>query len=139
MQSEGVWKMSQEKVKIIEARYNVEKDLAKIKVKKLDTGKEITWAIMGDDFDSFIAQITGKQLKYYAIQREMLCENIIGIEFLNQIEFDIDSVDVDKAKDKSSTELQHTHDLVDRYPFYEIQQEAIEESIRGTSSQEEDK
>jgi len=103
----------------------------------LETGKEISWAILGDDFDSFIGQITGRQLKYYAIQREMLCKNIVGIEFVNQIEYDIDSVDVDKAKDKSSMELQHTHDVVDKYPFYEIQQEAIEESIAKPATEEE--
>jgi len=129
--------MNQEKVKIIDASYNLDKDIAKIKVANLDTGKEVTWALLGDDFDSLIAQITGRQLKYYAIQREMLCKNIVGIEFINKIEFDVDSVDIDKAKDKTSMELQHTHDIVDRYPFYEIQQEAIEESIAKPDTEEE--
>ncbi len=129
--------MSEEKVKIIEAEYNEEKDLAKIKVVKEDTGKEVTWALLGDDFDSFIAQITGRQLKYYAIQRKMLCENLIGIEFMNIIKVDVDNVDINKAKDKSSLELQHGHDVVDRYPFYEIQQEAIEEAMHGTEEKDE--
>lgn len=129
--------MIEEKVRIIDAEYNEEKDLAKIKVLKVDTGKEVTWALLGDDFDSFVAQMTGKPLKYYALQRILLCEVLKNKEFINRIEFDIDNTDINKAKDKNLLELQHGHDVVDRYPFYEVQVEAMEEAANGT--QKEDK
>lgn len=128
--------MSEVKVKILEAKYDEEKDLVKIKVLKVETGKEVTWALLGDDFDSFVAQMTGKPLKYKPEQRPYLCFGIIGIEFINRIEFDIDNTDIDKAKDKGSLELQRGHDVVDMYPFYEIQQEAMEEAIHGTEEKD---
>ena len=121
--------MNEEKVKIINAEYIAEKDLAKIKVLKVETGKEVTWALLGDDFDSFVAQMTGKPLTYYSLQRKLLCEILKNKEFINRIEFDIDNTDIDKAKDKNLLELQHEHDIVDLYPFYEIQQETTEEAI----------
>lgn len=124
--------MSEEKVRIIEASYDADKDMAKIKVAQLETGKEVTWALLGDDFDSFVAQMTGKPLKYYPLQRETLCGILAGKEFINRIEFDIDHSDIEKSKDKNLLELQHEHDVVDKYPFYEVQVEAIEEAIHGT-------
>ena len=121
--------MNEEKVKIVEARYVVEKDLVKIKVIKIDTGEEVTWALLGDDFDYLVAQITGKPLKYDPLQRELVCKMLANKEFINRIEFDVNNTDIDKAKDKNIFELQHGHDAIDRYPFYEIQQEAMEEAV----------
>ena len=64
--------MNEEKVKIVDASYDSEKLLAKVRVQKLDTKKEVTWALTGDSFDSLIAQITGRHLQYHNEQREML-------------------------------------------------------------------
>ena len=130
--------MSEEKVRIIDAEYDEEKDLAKIKVLKVDVGKEVTWALLGDDFDSFVAQMTGKPLKYYALQRKLLCEILKNKEFINRIEFDIDNTNINKSKDKNMLELQHGHDVVDLYPFYEVQQEAMEEAANGTQEENKD-
>lgn len=127
--------MNEEKIKIIEAKYDEEKDLAKIKVLKVDTAKEVTWALLGDDFDSLIAQMTGMPLQYYSSQRKLLCEVLKNKEFINRVEFDIDNTDLSKTKDKSRQQLLHGHDAVDRYPFYEIQQEALEESMQGTEDE----
>jgi len=124
--------MSEEKVRVIEATYNVEKSLAKIKVLKIDSGEEATWALLGDDFDSFMAQASGKSLKYRDDQRLYLCGVMEGLEFTNVVKVDVDNADVNEAKDKNMLELQHGHEAVDRYPFYEIQQEAIEEAMNGT-------
>ena len=121
--------MKNEKIKIIEANYDSEKKLAKVKVCSVDTGKNKTWALTGDSFDSLISQITGRSFQYDCEQREILCSQICGIEFMNMIEIDIENIDIEKSKDKNISELQHYHDTVDMYPFYEIQQEAIEESL----------
>ena len=55
--------MIEEKIKIIEASYNTDKELAKVKVLKVDTGEEVTWALTADSFDSFIGQITALTLE----------------------------------------------------------------------------
>jgi hypothetical protein len=127
--------MSEEKVKIIDAEYDNDKSLTKIKVLKIDSGKEVTWALTGDDFDSLMSQITGKSLKYCASQREILCKHIINMECTNKVQIDIDNPDLDEAKDKNISELQHHHDTIDMYPFYEVQQEAIEESMKQSEEQ----
>ena len=127
--------MNEEKVRIIEATYNPEKTLAKVKVLKVDTGEEATWALLGDDFDSLIAQIIGKAFKYNDEYRTMLCDKIAGIEFTNIVKIDVENADVNEAKDKNLMELQHGHDAVDRYPFYELQQEAMEEATKGPSDE----
>jgi len=127
--------MSDEKVKIIEANYNIDKKLAKIKVKKVETNEEVTWALTDESLDSLIGQISGKVFKYSDEQRETLCKVILGIEFINKINIDIANADIDKSKEKSVAELQHHHDEMNRYPFYELEQEAIEETMK--ESQEE--
>ena len=123
--------MSEERVRVIEASYDEEKKLAKIKVLKIDKGEEATWALLWDDFDSFMAQASGKSLKYEDAQRSYLCNVMEGLEFTNVVKIDVENADVDEAKDKSLMDLQHGHDAVDRYPFYELQQEAIEEAMNG--------
>ena len=122
--------MNEEKIKIIEASYDADKELAKVKVKKIETEKEVTWALTGESFDSLIAQIVGRQLTYHSSQRVFLCTEIVGLEFINTVKIDIDNPDVNEVKEKNISELQQYHDTVDMYPFYEIQQEAIEESMR---------
>lgn len=124
--------MNEEKIKIIEATYNPEKTLAKVKVLKIASNKEVTWALIGDDFDSLIAQATGISFSFSDEQRLTICDKLKGLEFMNIVKIDVENADIDKAKDKNSLELQHGHDAVDRYPFYEIQQEAMEEAINGT-------
>jgi hypothetical protein len=118
--------MTEEKIKIIEATYDLKKDLAKIKVEKIDGGKEITWALTGDSFDSLVGQITGIALSYYPPQRNLLCTKIVGLEILNQIEVDIENADVENVKERSETDFKHGLDVVDMYPFYELQEEVIE-------------
>ena len=97
--------MNEEKVKIIEASYDVDKNMAKLKVENMDTGKQVTWALTGDSFDSLIGQITGKSLKYDSLQKHYICGSLRDKEFINRIEFDIDNPDVDSAKEKSIDSL----------------------------------
>ena len=122
--------MSEEKIKILEADYNVDKELAKVKIKRIGSNKEDTWALTADSFDSLIGQITGTSLEYSPVQRALLCETIVGMELTNQIQIDIENADIESAKDKSMNDLKYGHDVVDMYPFYEIQQEAIEEATK---------
>lgn len=123
--------MSEDKVKIITATYDADKELAKVKVLKLDTDKEVIWALTAEGFDSLIGQISGKHFRFTPEQKIRLCQEIIGLEFNNQIKIDIDNPDVDGIKDRGRIELQHYHDTIDMYPFYEVQQEAIEEAMHG--------
>ena len=120
--------MNNEKIKIIDASWDDKKHLAKVKIQKLETTKEEIWALTGESFDSLISQITGRNLQYHTEQRKTLCLKIIGLEFINTIEIDIDNTDVDSVKDKNVSDLQNYHNTMDMYPFYEIQQEVIEES-----------
>ena len=128
--------MSSDRVKIIEASYDADKDLAKIKVLKLDSNEEVVWALIGESFDSLVGQITNTSLEYLPQQRTLLCTRLANKEFINQIEIEIENADVDTAKDKSMDELRHSHDTIDKYPLYEIQQEAIEDA-KGLSEETE--
>lgn len=119
--------MSPEKMKIIEANYNIEEKLAKVTVQNIDSEEKVTWAMTGDSFDAFVAQITGTPLKYYDEQREILCQYIPGIEFVNDVQVELSNQNLEDVKDKSLQELKSYHNVIDRYPFYEINKE-IEES-----------
>lgn len=129
--------MNNERVKIIEAVYDGDKQFVKLKVEKIDTGNIVKWAMTADSFDSFIGQISTSSLTYTDEQRLVLCNEIINLEFFNKVKIDIDNPDIDKAKEKGVTELQHCHNAVDMYPFYEIQQEAIEEATQSKGEQRE--
>ena len=116
-----------EQIEILSAEYNIELNLAKLKIKNIESNNELTWALTGESFDSLINQITNNSLKFSYEQRKLICSHIIGKKMYCVMKSDMTEGDLDAFKDDSLDKLQNFHDIIDQYPFYEIQQEILED------------
>ena len=103
------------KVKIIDTFYDEKRDLINLKVKDLETDKEVTWALSGADFDGFVSQMAGKSFSFSIEQRKELCKTIIDKEFDSIMESDLK-----KEIGKSKKDMEEFNKALDEYPYFEI-------------------
>jgi hypothetical protein len=123
-----------ERIKILFAEYNVESDLAKLKITKIETGDNLTWALSGESLDSIINQLTNQSLIFSKEQREKLSPFLVGKTFYYVLNADMLVSDLEEIKDASLDKLQKFHDIIDQYPFYEIQQEIAGEIVENVQN-----
>jgi hypothetical protein len=110
-------------VKIIDSSCEEKNNIIKLKVKDIQTGKEVTWVLSGDDFDSFVGQFIKDSLSFTSKQREAICKEIVGKQFNSSMESDLEK---DIVKDiKDNKEVENFHKVMDQYPFYEILEEML--------------
>ena len=113
------------RVKILDADYDEGRDIAKLKIKEIETEREITWALSGEDFDSLICQITKKSFSFSPAQKKVLCENIKGKEFNNIVKVDLEGHSPKDIKDENK--LREFNTTLDKYPYQEIIESITEE------------
>jgi hypothetical protein len=116
------------KIKILDAIYNKESSLIQLKIKEVETEKELVWALSGESFDSMVNQLTGSSLTFSAEQREELLPHIREKEFNCEMSFDMKEEDLSSLnKNVSDKEWKNLHDVLDKYPFFEVSEELNKE------------
>jgi hypothetical protein len=116
-----------EQIEILSADYKIDTDLTKLKIKKISTEEQIVWALDGNSLDSLINQLINKSLIFSKEQRKKLVNCLVGKIFYCKLNADMSLSDMDDIKDASIDKLLKFHDIVDRYPFYEVQKEIMGE------------
>jgi hypothetical protein len=111
------------KVEFISYDYNDSLNLIKIKT-NIDN-KEVFLAMIGEEFDNMICQISGKNLFFSVEQRKNnLLPNLMGKTFYFDMNADINK---DIKIENNDEKIKNLHEVIDTYPFYEICQDIIAE------------
>jgi len=114
------------KIKILDTSYNKETNLVKWHIEFLDNlseEKKFTLAWIGDD----LGKALGIKGTIPPDMMEDFCISMRGKELNLVMDSDIKLQNAGEFKNMGTSELQNLHNIVDRYPYYEVLKELEDE------------